>query len=85
MHVPIPLSLNSYNWRVRHTAAMGAVDFAGNYVYDKASLELRHQLAANQTIGLGYQFYNFDNQSKGSGTFDDYIAHGMFATCEYTF
>ncbi len=68
----------------QHTEAMGTVDYAGDYVYDKAGITLKHQFAANQTIGLGYQFYNFNNHA-GSGDFDDYRAHGMFVTYSYTF
>jgi hypothetical protein len=68
----------------QHTEAMGTVDYAGDYVYDKIGLMLKHKFAANQTIGLGYQFYNFNNHA-GSDDFDDYKAHGVFATYAYTF
>ncbi len=67
----------------RHTEAMGTVDQAGDYVFNKVGLSLKHQFAANQTIGLGYQFYNFNNHDGGS--FDDYRAHGAFVTYSYTF
>jgi len=67
----------------RHTEALGTVDFAGDYIYDKVGLTLKHQLAANQTIGLGYQFFNFNNHEGGS--FDDYRGHGVFVTYGYTF
>jgi len=69
---------------LRHTEAMGTVDYAGDYVFDKASISLKHQFATNQTVGLGYQFYNFNNHA-GSGDFDDYKAHGAFVTYSYTF
>ena len=68
----------------QHTEATGTVDRAGDYVFDKVGLTLKHRFAANQTIGLGYQFYNFNNHA-GRGDFDDYRAHGMFATYSYTF
>ena len=69
---------------LQHTEAMGSQDYAGDYVYDKVSLEFKHQFAKNRTVGLGYQFYNFNNHA-GSGDFDDYKAHGVFATYSYTF
>ena len=68
----------------QHTEALGTVDYAGDYVYDKVGLMLKHQFAADQTIGLGYQFYNFNNHA-GSGDFDDYRAHGVIVTYSYTF
>jgi hypothetical protein len=67
----------------RHTEAMGAVDSAGDYVFDKTGIILNHQFAKDQTIGLGYEFYNFNNHDGGS--FDDYKAHGAFVTYSYTF
>ena len=63
---------------------MGTVDYAGDYVFDKVGLTLKHQLAKNQTVGLGYQFMNFNNHA-GRDDFDDYRAHGAFVTYEYTF
>jgi hypothetical protein len=69
---------------LRHTEALGTVDYAGDYVFDKVGIGLKHQFAANQTIGLGYQFYNFSNHA-GSSDFDDYKVHGVFATYSYTF
>ncbi len=74
----------SCNFGVRRTEALGSVDQAGDYVFNKASLSLNHQIASNQTIGLGYQFYNFNNHA-GAGDFDDYRAHGAFVTYSYTF
>jgi len=68
----------------QHTEALGTVDYAGDYVYDKVGLMLKHQFAADQTIGMGYQFYNFNNHA-GSGDFDDYRAHGVIVTYSYTF
>ncbi len=69
---------------LQHTEALGSKDNAGDYVFDKLGLTLNHQIAANKTIGLGYQFYNFNNHA-GSSNFDDYKAHGVFATYSYTF
>ena len=68
----------------QHTEALGSQDYAGDYVFNKVGLGLKHQIAANQTIGLGYQFYNFNNHA-GRGDFDDYKVHGVFATYSYTF
>ncbi|MHC4159489.1 MAG: TonB-dependent receptor, partial [Planctomycetota bacterium] len=67
----------------RHTEALGTVDYAGDYVYDRASLMLKHKFAKNKTVGLGYQFYNFNSHDPGS--FDDYRAHGAIVTYEFTF
>ena len=67
----------------RHTEALGTVDYAGDYVYDRASLMLKHKFAKNKTVGLGYQFYNYNSHDPGS--FDDYKAHGAIVTYEYTF
>jgi hypothetical protein len=67
----------------RHTEALGSVDYAGDYVYDRVGLMLKHRYAANRTIGLGYQFINYNNHDGGS--FDDYKAHGMIVTYSYTF
>ncbi len=68
---------------LQHTEALGSGDYAGNYVYDKVGLSFKHQFAKNKTMGLGYQFYNFNNHD--GGDFDDYKAHGVFATYSYTF
>jgi hypothetical protein len=67
----------------RHTEALGTVDYAGDYAYDTVGLTLRHKIRENQTIGVGYQFLNFNNHDGGS--FDDYRAHGAFVTYSYTF
>jgi hypothetical protein len=69
---------------LQHTEAMGTVDDAGDYVFDKVGLEFKHQFAKNRTVGLGYQFVNFNNHA-GRGNWDDYKAHGVFATYSYTF
>jgi len=70
----------------RHTEGLGNTDQdAGNYIFDKVSLTLKHQFAANQTIGLGYQFYYFNNRTGGDSHWDDYIAHGAFVTYGFTF
>ena len=68
----------------QHTEALGSQDYAGDYVFDKVNIRLTHQLGKNHTVGLGYQFYNYNNHA-GSGDFDDYKAHGVFATYSYTF
>ncbi len=67
----------------QHTEALGSQDYAGDYVFNKVGLGLKHQIAANQTVGLGYQFYNFNSHQ--GGDFDDYGGHGVFATYSYTF
>lgn len=67
----------------RHTEALGTVDYAGDYVYDKVGLTLSHKLAKNRTVGLGYQFINYNNH--GDGSWDDYKAHGIFTTYTFTF
>ncbi len=69
---------------LRHTEAMGTVDDAGDYVFDKVIIALKHRFAPNRTVGVGYEFYNFNNHA-GRGGFDDYIGHGAFVTYEYTF
>jgi len=68
----------------RHTEAMGAGDYAGDYVYDSVGLMLKHKFTANKTIGLGYQFMSFNNHA-GRGDFDDYRAHGAIVTYACTF
>ena len=68
----------------QHTEAMGTVDYAGDYVYDKIGLMLKHKFTANKTIGLGYQFMSFNNHA-GRGDFDDYRAHGAIVTYACTF
>ncbi len=67
----------------RHTEALGTVDYAGDYAYDKVGLMFKHKTTKNQTIGIGYQFLNFNNHDGGS--FDDYRAHGAIITYAYTF
>ncbi len=67
----------------RHTEAMGTVDDAGDYVYDKVALTLKHEVRPNQTISLGYQFFNFNNH--GGGSFDDYQGHGAAVAYTYAF
>ena len=67
----------------QHTEALGTVDYAGDYAFDKVVLALKHKIADNQTIGLGYQFYNYNNHD--GGDFDDYLAHGAFVTYSFTF
>jgi hypothetical protein len=68
---------------LRHTEAMGTVDDAGDYVYEKVGIALKHRFEANKTIGLGYEFYNFNNHN--GGDFDDYQAHGVIVTYDYRF
>ncbi|MHC4659115.1 MAG: hypothetical protein ACYS83_08060 [Planctomycetota bacterium] len=67
----------------RHTEALGTVDYAGNYVYDSVGLTLNRKIAENKTIGIGYQFYNYNNHD--GGDFDDYRAHGVFVTYAFKF
>ena len=73
----------SLTTRFRHTEALGAVDDAGNYIYDKVGIALKHQFADNRTVGLGYEFYYFNNHT--GGDFDDYQAHGVIVTYDYRF
>ena len=68
----------------RHTEALGNTDNGSNYVFDKVGLTLKHKFAANQTVGMGYQFYSFNNRD-GGNHWDDYIANGAFVTYTYTF
>lgn len=67
----------------QHTEALGTVDFAGDYVFDKVGITLKHKITEKQAIGLGYAFYDFNNHKGGS--FDDYIAHGAFVTYSFAF
>lgn len=67
----------------RHTEALGTVDSAGDYAFDKVALGISHQCSVNQTIGLGYEFYHFNSHDGGS--FDDYRAHGIIVTYDYRF
>jgi hypothetical protein len=68
---------------LRHSEALGTVDNAGDYAYDSISFMVNHILAANRTIGVGYQFLNFNNH--GGGSFDDFSAHGALITYTMTF
>jgi hypothetical protein len=69
---------------LRHTEGLGTnTDSGGNYTFDKVGVTLQRQIAANQVIGLGYEFYNLDNQV--GGDFDDYRANGGFITYSFTF
>jgi len=67
----------------RHTEGLGTVDYAGDYAFDKVGLTLKHKIRENQTIGIGYQFLNFNNRD--GGDFDDYRAHGAMVTYSFTF
>ncbi|MHC4461946.1 MAG: TonB-dependent receptor [Planctomycetota bacterium] len=67
----------------RHTEGLGTVDYAGDYAYDKIGLMLKHKIGENQTIGVGYQFLNFN--SHDGGDFDDYRGHGAMITYSFTF
>jgi hypothetical protein len=66
----------------QHTGALGNMDASGNYVFDKVGLTLKHQLAANKTVSVGYQFYSYNSRN---GDNLDYRAQGAFATYTYTF
>jgi hypothetical protein len=68
---------------LQHTEALGTVDYAGDYAYDRISLMLNREIAKNQTIGIGYQFIDFNNHPGGS--FDDYCAHGVMVTYGFKF
>ncbi|MHC4423604.1 MAG: hypothetical protein ACYSWR_02900 [Planctomycetota bacterium] len=68
---------------LRHTAAQGTVDYAGDYAYDSVGLTLNRKMSKNQVVSVGYQFISFDNH--GGDSFDDYSAHGAFATYTYKF
>ena len=72
-------------WRVEdsRTEALGTVDFAGDYVYDKFYTAFKFKVAKNKTVSVGYQFLNFNNHNGGS--FDDYRAHGALFTYTYKF
>lgn len=68
---------------LRHTEAMGTVDFGGDYAFDKLGLTLKRQLASNRAVSLGYSLYSFNNHDFGA--FDDYLAHGGFVTYSCSF
>ena len=67
----------------RHTEGLATVDFGGDYAYDSVALTLKHRLAANQHVSVGYQLINFNNHPGGS--FDDYTANGVLLTYTCTF
>ena len=73
----------SCNVGFQHTEALGAVDDAGDYIYDKIGVTLTHHFTSNQSISLGYEFFNFNNH--GGGSFDDYKGHGAAVTYTYRF
>jgi hypothetical protein len=66
----------------QHTEAMGTVDSAGDYSYDTVALMLKRKCSESKTIGIGYQFVNFNDHAGG---FDNYRAHGLTATYTFTF
>lgn len=66
----------------QHTEAIGTSDFAGNYAFDTIKLMLKYKQTQNQTLGIGYQFLNFNSHT---GSFDDYSGHGLTATYAFTF
>ncbi len=45
---------------------------------------MKLQPAKNQELELGYQFKVYDDQT-GSGSWDDYTAHGVFLTYAFRF
>ena len=69
----------------QHTESLGEGD--GNNTndsrYDKLSLMVNRKLSESQTLGVGYQYIDFDNRN--GGDFDDYDAHGILMTYEYDF
>ncbi len=73
----------SCNFSYLHTEALGTVDSAGDYAFDKIALALKYKIAKKQTVSIGYQFLNFNNHINNS--FDDYKGHGAIVTYEYTF
>lgn len=67
---------------IQHTEALGTVDYAGNYMFDRVKMMLKYRQTKNQTLGIGYQFMNFNSHT---GSFDDYRAHGLIATYACSF
>ena len=67
---------------LQHTEAMGTVDFAGDYTFNSVELMLKFKCSPEQTMGLGYQFMDFNNHA---GRFDDYRAHGLALSYEVVF
>ena len=67
---------------LQHTEAMGTIDFAGDYTFDSIELMLKFKCSPDQTMGLGYQFMDFNNHQ---GRFDDYRAHGLAVSYEVVF
>lgn len=59
---------------LRHTEAMGFVDFAGDYSLDRADVTFKHKLSSGEVLELAYHsiLYNTDNRK-----FDDYRSHGI--------
>jgi hypothetical protein len=74
-------SKTSCTFGYQHTEALGTVDYAGDYAFDKVGLTLKNKVTRNQIVTAGYYFLNFNNHPGGS--FDDYEAHYMLFT--YTF
>lgn len=75
-------TMTSCTFGFQHTEALGTVDFAGDYAFDSIGLMLKFRRSRNQTVGVGYQFLNFNSHS---GSFDDYRGHGLRASYTYTF
>lgn len=73
----------SSTFGLRHTEALGTVDYAGDYGYDSASVQVTRKLAKDRTLTIGYQFVNFN--SHDGGDFDDYRGHGAFVTVGFVF
>ena len=66
----------------QHSEALGTVDFAGNYAFDRVKMMLKYRQSKNQTVGIGYQFLNFNSRT---GSFDDYSGHGLIASYACSF
>jgi hypothetical protein len=66
----------------QHTEAIGTSDFAGDYAFDTIKMMLKFTQSRNQTVGIGYQFLNFNSHT---GSFDDYGGHGLLASYTYSF
>lgn len=75
-------AMTSCTFGFQHTEALGTVDFAGDYAFDSVGLMFKFKRSRNQTVGVGYQFLNFNSHS---GSFDDYSGHGLRASYTYMF
>ena len=65
----------------QHTEAMGAGNSPNDSSYDKLHVMFKLKTKENQSVSLGYQYIDFDNQA--GDNWDDYTANG--ATVTYAF